>query len=74
MFFDNDKSFCANAECEDRRCTRNQLNIVGKPRFISLAWFEGTKECLKGKECPKCKHFVGCEGVRLGVPCRRYEV
>ena len=49
MFFENDRTFCGNAECKHSECYRNQANIVGNPRFISLSMFEGTKECKKSK-------------------------
>lgn len=73
MFFENDRTYCANSMCVDKRCPRNQLNIVGKPRFVSMANFEGTKECLKTKSCTKCKHILFCEGAMCGSPCRKYE-
>lgn len=50
MFFENDRTWCSNAECKHTECYRHQANIVGKPRFISIAMFEGTKECEKEKK------------------------
>lgn len=50
MFFENDRTFCWNKECEHTECYRHQANVVGKPRYLSLADFEGTKECIKEKE------------------------
>lgn len=50
MFFDNDRTFCSNAECKHTECYRHQANIVGKPRFLSIADFEGTEECIKEKK------------------------
>ena len=50
MFFENDRTFCSNTECKHTECYRHQANVVGKPRFISLAMFEGTKECIKEKK------------------------
>ncbi len=50
MFFENDRTFCSNTECKHTECYRHQANIVGKPRFISIAMFEGTKECEKEKK------------------------
>ena len=50
MFFENDRTFCSNTECKHTECYRHQANVIGKPRFLSLADFEGTKECEKCKE------------------------
>ena len=73
MFFENDHTFCANTECKQTECHRHQSNVVGKPRFLSLAMFEGTKECLKTKSCTNCKHILFCEGYMCGTPCHKYE-
>ena len=73
MFFDNDGTFCGDANCKRTDCYRHQSNIVGNPRFLSLAMFDGTKECLKTKECTECKHILYCEGATLGMPCHKYE-
>ena len=50
MFFENDRTFCWNYECEHTECYRHRANVVGKPRYLSLADFEGTKECVKEKD------------------------
>lgn len=50
MFFENDRTFCVNTECKHTECYRHQANIVGEPRFISMAIFEDTKYCEKPKE------------------------
>ena len=73
MFFENDRTYCVNAECRHTECYRHQANIVGNPRFISIAIFERTRECIKDCSCSKCKHLVSCERVRGGVPCDLYE-
>ena len=73
MFFENDRTFCWNDKCEHTECYRHQANVVGKPRYLSLAIFEGTKECIKGKSCLNCKHFAYCESARLSTPCGKYE-
>ena len=71
MFFENDRTFCVDEKCKHTECYRHQANVVGKPRFISMADFNGTKECAK--ECTKCKHILRCEGAMCGTPCYRYE-
>lgn len=50
MLFENDRTWCCNSKCKHTVCYRHQANIIGEPRFISLAMFEGTKECVKEKE------------------------
>lgn len=50
MFFENDRTWCSNTECKHTECYRHQANVVGKPRFLSIADFEGTNECKKGIE------------------------
>lgn len=47
MFFENDRTYCGNTECKHTECYRHQANVVGKPRFIAIANFEGTNECVK---------------------------
>ena len=73
MFFENDRTWCSNTECKYTICDRHQSHIVGKPRFISVANFDGTKECFKTKECPTCVYFVGCEGACVGRACKSYK-
>lgn len=50
MFFENDRTFCSKEDCERTDCYRHQANVIGKPRYLSLAMFEGTKECIKEKD------------------------
>lgn len=73
MFFENDRTFCNNEDCECRECYRHLANVVGKPRFLSLSMFEGTKECLKLRSCTECKHFLSCEKSTHGMPCSNYK-
>lgn len=73
MFFENDRTYCVNEKCKHTECYRNQSHIVGKPRFISIALLEGTRECIKDYACSKCKHIASCERVRGGVPCGLFE-
>lgn len=58
--FWNDRTFCGNKDCERKDCYRHQCHVVGNPRFLSLAMFEGTEMCLKEKESK-------CEGSDGGV-------
>lgn len=53
MFFENDRTFCSNSECKHTECYRHQANVIGKPRFLSIAMFEGTNECIKEKKDEK---------------------
>jgi hypothetical protein len=49
MFFENDRTFCENKECKHTECYRHLSNVIGEPMYLSLAMFEGTKECEKEK-------------------------
>lgn len=61
MFFENDRTFCWNDKCEHTECYRHQANVVGKPKYLSLAMFEGTKECIKCKEKDDGRKNEDCE-------------
>lgn len=60
---------------------KNNPDYIAKERAYHAEWQRKNKDKLNAynrerrrnkKECPKCKHFVGCERAYHGI-CNQYE-